>query len=285
MIVHEFPNNIIYIENAFPNAKEFIEQIEQHENDPDTYSVVPPWDDWYDSIPVQNKDGKWETIEDNYTKGKQKLIDWDKTATNNNRIWPRPDLKFDDVAHKKVEETLNLIHEPYLKLLDVWYDKTGNKKLEWVSKNYLLRKYHIGGKIAPHIDKNRKNPKNTMDWSVLFYLNDDYEGGELYFPGLEIEIKPTAGSAIFFPCTAVHEAKALISGSKYYIFMVIHSEFNYSSGLREEYQELNKIILKYKGITDHPLLELGVSEFPQKIALSKNQLQTNTTSLKETEKE
>jgi hypothetical protein len=38
------------------------------------------------------------------------------------------------------------------------------------------------------------------DLASLFYFNDEYEGGELYFPVQHgIEFQPKAGAAYFFP--------------------------------------------------------------------------------------
>ena len=261
MIIHELPGNILYIENVFPKAQDFIDSIEAIDSNPESHSVIPAWQDWYDSTPVQHEgedNTKWDRVLDNYTKGKQKLFDWDRSISNYNTVWPKPNYVFDDEAHRLAKPIIDLINEPYLEILDIWSKKNyNNKKLDYVSKNYFLRKYHVGGAIGSHIDKNINNPLNTMDWSVLFYLNDKYKGGEIIFPELDIKIKPSAGSAIFFPCTAVHIAEPVTSGEKYYIFMVIHSEFGYSSGLGEEYHTLNELILEYNGVKDHPLLEIA----------------------------
>lgn len=258
MKITEFPGNIFYIEDAFPQAQEFIENIEKFDKDPLTHSVIPAWVDWKDGRPTNPTEDKshWDNKVDNFSKGKQKLFDWDRTISNNNQVWPRPEYVFEDDAHKMVESTIDMIDKPYKEILKFWSEKTGNDPLEHVSKNYFLRKYHVGGEIGPHIDKNAENPQNTMDWSVLFYLNDNYVGGEIDFPDLGVSIKPTAGSAIVFPCTAMHLAKRVEQGEKYYIFMVIHSEFGHSNALTEPYHDMNELILKHKGITDHILLNL-----------------------------
>jgi hypothetical protein len=258
MKITEFPGDIFYIEEAFPQAQEFIENIERFNDDPKTHSVIPPWVDWVDGRPVNpsNNNSHWDNKLDPYSKGKQKLFNWDLTESNFNQVWPRPKYVFEDDEHKMIESTIDMIDKPYHEILKFWYEKTGNDPLDHVSKNYFLRKYNVGGMIGPHIDKNADNPLNTMDWSALFYLNDDYEGGEISFPDLDITIKPTAGSALVFPCTAMHLAKAVISGEKYYIFMVIHSEFGHSNALTERYHDMNELILKHKGITDHTLLKL-----------------------------
>ncbi len=53
--------------------------------------------------------------------------------------------------------------------------------------------------------------------SCVTYLNDDYDGGELYFPNFEIEWKPEFGDSIFFPSTFLyaHASKPVLSGTKY----------------------------------------------------------------------
>ena len=59
----------------------------------------------------------------------------------------------------------------------------------------------------PHADKelhegeHRGKPNDFphYDLASLFYLNDDYEGGELYFPLQGITIKPKPRAAYFFP--------------------------------------------------------------------------------------
>lgn len=258
MKITEFNENIFYIENAFPQAQEFINNIEEYDKDPKTHSVIPEWVDWRDGRPKNTKPGSAhiDHRSDQFPKGKQKLFNWDRSASNYNRVWPRPQYVFDDEAHRMVENTIDMIDKPYHEILKFWSEKTNNSPLEHVSKNYILRKYHVGGKIGPHIDKNKDNPLNTMDWSALFYLNDNYEGGEIYFPDLDLKIKPTAGSALVFPCEISHEAEEVLSGEKYYIFMVIHSEFGHSNALTEEYHEMNELILKHKGITDHILLNI-----------------------------
>jgi hypothetical protein len=51
----------------------------------------------------------------------------------------------------------------------------------------------------------------------LFYINDDYEGGELYFPNQGIQFKPKRGSAYFFPgdMNYVHGVTKIKSGIRY----------------------------------------------------------------------
>ena len=51
----------------------------------------------------------------------------------------------------------------------------------------------------------------------LFYLNDDYEGGELYFPLQDVKFKPKKGAAYFFPGDKnyIHGVTEIKSGIRY----------------------------------------------------------------------
>jgi hypothetical protein len=79
----------------------------------------------------------------------------------------------------------------------------------------------------PHADKELHEDPNVgvpndfpwYDVAGLFYLNDDYEGGELYFPLQGIEFKPKAGSAYFFPGDRnfIHGVKEIKSGIRYVV--------------------------------------------------------------------
>jgi hypothetical protein len=77
----------------------------------------------------------------------------------------------------------------------------------------------------PHADKELHEGDNAgkpndfphYDLAGLFYLNDDYEGGELYFPKQGIQFKPKPGAAYFFPgdLNYVHGVTEIKSGIRY----------------------------------------------------------------------
>ncbi len=79
----------------------------------------------------------------------------------------------------------------------------------------------------PHADKelhegDNAGKPNDFPWydiAGLFYLNDDYEGGELYFPNQGIQFKPKPGGAYFFPgdMNFIHGVKTIESGTRYVI--------------------------------------------------------------------
>lgn len=88
---------------------------------------------------------------------------------------------------------------------------------------YLLR-YKVGGKYGAHADSEIYDAQKRLfyrvadrDISVLIYLNDDYEGGELSFNRLNYRYRPTAGDLVLFPSgnLYLHQALQVTRGTKY----------------------------------------------------------------------
>jgi prolyl 4-hydroxylase len=61
---------------------------------------------------------------------------------------------------------------------------------------HILR-YRPGQEYKPHLDGLSK-VANQRVWTVLAYLNDDYEGGETEFPKLSIRYRGQTGDALIF---------------------------------------------------------------------------------------
>jgi hypothetical protein len=82
-----------------------------------------------------------------------------------------------------------------------------------------------GGFHARHADNCERNAAG--DWqpnhtpqraiSAIYYLNDDFLGGEICFPNQRLTIQPRKGLLLLFPSTRhyVHEVLKVIEGSRY----------------------------------------------------------------------
>lgn len=94
-----------------------------------------------------------------------------------------------------------------------------------ISTGPALVRWPVGARQEPHADKElHEGPDsgtpNAFPWydiGTVFYLNDDYEGGELYFPQHGIEFKPKPGAAYFFPgdMNYIHGVRPITSGVRY----------------------------------------------------------------------
>jgi hypothetical protein len=83
-------------------------------------------------------------------------------------------------------------------------------------ENWQILKYGMGHHFDNHIDDNKAFPRT---FSISYYLNDDYEGGEIEFPRFGIKIKPEANQAIVFAANYVynHKIYPVTGGTRYAI--------------------------------------------------------------------
>jgi len=85
-----------------------------------------------------------------------------------------------------------------------------------VVDSYYAIRYSETQEYKVHCDQ---GPGVNRSVSAVFYLNDNYEGGEIYFPNQEITLKPKAGDLILFPSsfTHAHASLPVQTGTKYAI--------------------------------------------------------------------
>lgn len=120
-------------------------------------------------------------------------------------------LERNTAEYRQVWETINSI------FLESLYKYVNGHKVE-LSKEQLneygILRYKTGQYTTLHSDGGAGANRIV---SGLLYLNDNYEGGELYFDKLDILYKPKAGDVLIFPSNFIfsHEAKAVTSGVKY----------------------------------------------------------------------
>jgi prolyl 4-hydroxylase len=74
-------------------------------------------------------------------------------------------------------------------------------------------RYSPGNYYTPHSDTGLN--RSDRYFTVICYLNDDFEGGQTSFPQLDYRITPRSGKAVIFPATYLHCAEPVISGEKY----------------------------------------------------------------------
>jgi hypothetical protein len=159
------------------------------------------------------------------------LDEWDVTETHYNEdglvIYDSGYWK-DRVANtptldKKDPKISMVIHEMVLRFkkeVDSFFNVNA------VPTSPAIVRWLPGQEQKPHADKelweNGTSGPNDFpyyDIAGLFYLNDDYEGGELYFPLQGIEFKPKPGAAYFFPGDKnfIHGVRPVISGIRYVV--------------------------------------------------------------------
>lgn len=137
-----------------------------------------------------------------------------------------------DFKYKK-SEIIDDPSESSLKLQSIW-DDVHYRKLQPV-KDYAKR-FNIGElRYWESLNFVRYGPNQHFEehtdhgfsyncvLSLVGYLNDDYEGGELFFRIQNIKYKPRAGDLFVFPSNFMYPHKSMktISGTKYSVVTML----------------------------------------------------------------
>jgi hypothetical protein len=114
------------------------------------------------------------------------------------------DLAFKNLSNELIEKCTKIVENEY--------------NVECTNYHLDFLNFKNGTYYWPHIDGQymdgdmAKRMMLNRDISCIVYLNDDYEGGEIYFKFLDTEIKPKKNSLLMFPCNweyfhGVHKVK------------------------------------------------------------------------------
>jgi hypothetical protein len=82
-------------------------------------------------------------------------------------------------------------------------------------------RWPVGSEQQPHADA--ENPNGVphefywRQYASVIYLNDDFEGGEIYFPGLNLTPTIRPGTLVFFPGTLeyLHGVRKVVRGQRF----------------------------------------------------------------------
>lgn len=120
--------------------------------------------------------------------------------------------KIVETASKTFERTLVHRLQPYMKKFDVGTNHDPHADSEAVDRGVV--------DFMPKFDPLQLNTPITIEVAANLYLNDDFGGGELWFPIRELEIKPKAGQLILFlgGHEYIHGVKEITSGARYVLF-------------------------------------------------------------------
>lgn len=156
---------------------------------------------------------KWDVTETHYNEEGTVIYDssyWD------NRVAGYHTIRDQD---PKIPEMIDVMVARLKKEVDSFFKvdafPTSPAIVRWLPGQFQLP--HADKELHEGHDRGKPNDFPYYDISGLFYINDDYEGGELYFPEQDLKFKPKAGSAYFFPgdMNYIHGVSEITSGIRY----------------------------------------------------------------------
>lgn len=86
----------------------------------------------------------------------------------------------------------------------------------------MVIRHLTGDRMSPHRDN---GSNRTINWGAVVYLNNDYLGGEIYYPDLDIVHKPEPGSMLLHGGSVEHGVYKVEEGIKYIMTNFIHNGY------------------------------------------------------------
>lgn len=144
---------------------------------------------------------------------------------NDDKQTHRTNYSLSITKNAKNEDQLakNIHNQIYYKIEEaiVWYKNNFDLDFDLYHEPYSILRYENGEEYKAHFDGTTQTARAI---SILFYLNDDYEGGEIEFINFNLKIKPKSNTMIIFPSNYAysHIAHKVITGKKYVIVTWLH---------------------------------------------------------------
>lgn len=193
-------SGIIEYRGAIENPYQVIANVEELDSDSSIHEILPAFDDWAEGF-VQ-PDGVWRAVN---VKGRNKVFRWSGTRFMEH---------LNEAKVIAAEKVVDPIWEPLKRCVHSYADTMEIPIPKIITRNIDLRVYATGKELGLHTDTNNDGP--VTHHSLVIYLNDDYEGGELYFSEQDLKIKPEAGSIVAFPATTLHRSLPVTKGEKWH---------------------------------------------------------------------
>lgn len=217
-LAEKLHEQVFYYQDVIEDPAKLVALIEELNSDESVYSVIPAW-------------GRWlSNSNDGYSFGGKKDFNPAELA---NLDSPRKD---------DVEYAVTAIQSAVRNVAEAYYSDRGIEGTPNMSPFVGIMKYTPGCSMGAHFDAQAGD--KTLKYSIVLYLNDNYEGGEISFairdydlrdpahfdkkplddlddPGneglIDISLKPKPGSALIFPSTHpfMHRVHTMRSGDKY----------------------------------------------------------------------
>lgn len=194
LVIERPEENIVYFKGIIENYQEIIDAIESLSND-----AVSDWRPWnghgsstrYGDIKDVRRD---KIVEINSDKDRAKAAFAINCLTNKMSECAIEYANIFNIDREALYYAVSLLTDPRTMM--------------------GINKYDEGSFMGSHVDFNEDN--YYLAYTIVVYLNDDYEGGELYFNDLDIKIKPQAGSIIMYPSSAPysHQSLKVLKGRK-----------------------------------------------------------------------
>jgi hypothetical protein len=196
--------DIWYFENVISYPELIVPFIDELDKDARSHSRIPAWEEWTASNDKSVVYGATKTI----------LASSFKNSSGDEKI---------------DQKTLYILNS-FIMAVEMCADRyLAGHHLDKNNYNldlnaFYLKKWNQGQNMGPHFDG--QDGDSRLAFSIVTYINEDYEGGEISFPNHNITVKPKAGSLIMFPSQLpfIHQVNMIKSGTRYMIPNLVYNK-------------------------------------------------------------
>lgn len=217
-LAEKLHEQVFYYQDVIEDSKGLVDLIEELDSDESTHAAIPAWGPWLSN----SKDG--------HSFGGKK--DFNPSAL----------ASLESDRKNDVERIVSTIKKAVNDVSEAYYKDRGLEGTPNISPFTGVMKYTPGCAMGTHFDAQAGDL--SLKYSIVLYLNENYEGGEISFSirdydlrdpeyghlkpvedvldprneGLiDFWLKPKAGSALIFPSTHpfMHRVHDMKSGDKY----------------------------------------------------------------------
>ena len=150
--------------------------------------------------------------------------DWNENPDTTPLWWQGRSLVFMAKKHYEVELVTHTIQDRLEDFFENW------TRIHQV--NHILRARQ-GESMGVHRD-DIEPPDKVNVFGLVLYLNDDYEGGEIIYPEIDLEHKPKAGSLVVHSASLPHGVNE-VKNTKVRYVLTSFVKGDSSTRIRENY--------------------------------------------------
>jgi Rps23 Pro-64 3,4-dihydroxylase Tpa1-like proline 4-hydroxylase len=119
-----------------------------------------------------------------------------------------------DKSNEKLYEIVYDLNEHMLETLNKTLD--AKHVSQWEDSSYcgIVTCYNPGNFFMDHNDTIYVEEDKKMTYTCVYYVNEDFDGGNLFFPSLNLTVKPIENSLVLIPSELIHRAEEIKNGKK-----------------------------------------------------------------------
>lgn len=158
---------------------------------------------------------------------------------NSNQIetyWKGRSIFYDAINDNSVKMEMGNVRDRLIKRVEQILKENLNIEDELFGDLLAFSRWPVGYDLKPHADSenpnNQPHPFSHRNFGAMVYLNDNFEGGEIFFPNQNFSMKPVPGTFVVFPGTInyLHGVKTITQGERYTLSSFLTFDYSKSDG-------------------------------------------------------